>query len=106
MAHFEVVIKTKGDERVVKSGIRRENGAINERDIAADSEYRNKAKRATDGGRVVRGSVADDPNAEAIVYFDAHATVVTVVTYRRVPPQTEPDTLADELLASLIALRG
>jgi hypothetical protein len=103
---YQVVICTKGNERVIREGIRRENGAIAERDIAADSAYRNARKHCEGDptAHAVRGAVENDPNAEAIVYFDALVTVVTVVTYRRVPPLPEADTLADELLASIIAL--
>jgi hypothetical protein len=102
---YEVIIRTKGQERVIRTGIRRENGAIAERDIAADSEYRNKVKR-THGdptARVVRGPIDGDPNAEAIVYFDAHTEhpVVTVVTYGRV---LHTNDLLDALTASVMAL--
>lgn len=105
---YEVIIRTKGMERVVKSGIRRENGARNERDIAADSAYRNGMKHAEGDkyAHVVRGSDAADPNAEVIVYFDDLGQVVTTVTYRKVG-RTVPEPTMDlenALLASLVAL--
>lgn len=106
---YEIVIQSRGIEHVVKTGIRRENGAIAERDIAADSEYRNKLKRA-DGdpnAYAIRGAVEGDPRAEAIVYFETaypYAFIDTIVRYRPVGGDPIPDTLEDDLLASLYAL--
>lgn len=102
---FEVVIRTRGMERVVAT-TRRENGAISERDIAVESAYRNAIKH-TEGdpfAHAVQGAVADDPNAVAVVYFDDIATIIEVITYRRVPALEAPDTLEDDLLASLYAI--
>lgn len=104
---YEVVIRTKAQERVIRTGIRRENGAINEREIAVQSAYANARKHA-DGDPntyVVRGPIEGDANAEAVVYADLNpehpAMVVTVVTYRRVP---HTDDLLDALTASCYAL--
>lgn len=87
---YEVVIRTDGQERVIREGIRRENGAIAEREIAVQSAYANARKHA-DGDPhtfVVRGPIEGDPNAEAVVYDDCNpenpATIVTIVTYREV----------------------
>lgn len=104
MARYEVVIKTQGQERVI-ARTRRENGAINERDIAADSAYFNAKKHAEGDpyAHAVMGSVEGDPNAIGIVYFDDIATIDTIVTYRRVGRVPEPD-LTPVLLASLVLL--
>lgn len=100
---YIVTIASRGIERTVRTGIRRENGAIAERDILAENTYRNWLKR-TEGdptARVARGPIEGDPNAEAIVYFDGTATIVTVVTYRAIP---HTDDLLDALTASVTAL--
>jgi hypothetical protein len=82
---YEIVVKSRGIERVVnKNKIRRLNGAIAERDVYAQSEYEIKLKRTeVGGGRVIRGTIADDPNGIAIVYIDEFSEITTVVTFRK-----------------------
>lgn len=105
---YEIVSRINGSERIIRSGIRRENGAIAERDIAVESAYANARKHCEGDPHAyaVRGPIDGDPNAEAVIYFDPIATIVTVITYRPVPRPEPEDRLEDELLASLIALRG
>ena len=105
---YEVIGRDRHGERVITT-TRRENGAANERDIAADASYRNYAKR-TDaiGGRVVRGADAKDPNAVVVIYDDADGRLhVETFTYRPVGgwPTPNPD-LTDVLLASIVAVTG
>lgn len=106
---FEIVIKSRGIERVIRTGIRRENGARAERDIAADNAYFNALKHAEGdpAARVVRGSDSRDPNAEVIVAWDDLSSITTTVTYRPIGGWPTPDVdLSDALLASLTALNG
>lgn len=101
---YEVIERTRGVERVITT-TRRENGAIAERDIAAESAWRNARKHAEVGGRGVMGPDGRDPNAVVVVYVDADATITWTYTYRRVGRErVEYPDLSDALLASLIAI--
>lgn len=104
MAKFEVIERYRGAERVITT-TRRENGAIAERDIAAESAYRNALKHAEAGGcRAVIGA-GHDPNEVVIVFYGEDFYHTYVYTYRRVGGAPEQD-LTDALLASLMALEA
>lgn len=88
---------------------RRENGAIAECDKMVIETISNMTEHVGRGGRVVSGSHPTDPNAVIIAAIhDGGPTVYKVVTYRAerpiVPEPTEDDSLADALLASIMAL--
>lgn len=109
MAKFEVYEKRLGRERIVKT-TRREQGAINERDIAIDSAYRNaKMHVSRSGGRALQG-----PNGKRnevdVVYYDETTTAVWTYGYRRLGPDPEVEAanaaLEDALLASLMVRNG
>lgn len=104
---YEVTIAIGKHERVIRSGIRRENGAINERDIAVDSAIANARKHCEGDpdARVIVGPIDTDPNAVVVVYHDPIATIYTTVTYRRVTRPADDD-LLDALTASVIAYTG
>lgn len=107
MAKFEVIERTRGEERVITT-TRRENGAIAERDIAADSAYRNARKHAESMGRAVIGTDTRDARAVVVAHVvDADTVIYWTYTYRRIggEPTPNPD-LTDALLASLIAVNG
>jgi hypothetical protein len=101
---YEVIEQHKGETRVITT-TRRENGAANERDIAAQSAYQNARKHAEAEGRVVWGEDPKDPHAVIVAYFTDNATVTWTYTYRPVGsgPDSNPD-LTDVLLASIVAL--
>lgn len=103
---YEVIEQYKGIERVIAT-VRRENGAIAERDIAIASAYANARKHAEAEGRAVQGPNGKDPNAVAVIYFGEGFIQTHTYTYRRVggEPDLSPD-LTDVLLASCLALSG
>lgn len=105
---YEVVLRygvnPKGHEYVF-ARVRRENGAEAERDSMVTMTIENMLEHCH-GGRVVQGSLADDPNAVVVaaVHPDGR-TVYKVVTYRPAV-RPEDDRLGDALVASLVALNG
>lgn len=86
------------------ASVRRENGAIAERDRMVASTVENLTDHAN-GGRVVQGAHPTDPNAVVVACIHLDGVVVyKTVTYQAVGrPNTDDDGLEDALAASLIA---
>ena len=103
---YEVYETHRGETRIVKTGIRRENGAIAERDIAAMDNYENKRKHAETGGAAVLSPHEKDPRCVVVTYVDADVTKTWFIGYRRVGEDEEWKNvdLVPALLASLYAI--
>jgi len=104
---YNVVLRygiPRAGHEYVFARVRRENAAIAERDRMVEGTVDNLREHAN-GGRVVVGSLADDPNAVVVACIKPDgSTIYKVVTYRSTAPVK--DDLEDALLASLLAYGG